>query len=104
MKTVELTKSKGLRGEVSPPPDKSISHRSIMFASMAEGKSIVRNFLRAEDPLSTIRAFRTLGIPITEVATGEITIEGKGLNGLTEPFDVKKEFSKAQKLRMSIDK
>ena len=88
MKTVELTKSKGLRGEVSPPPDKSISHRSIMFASMAEGKSIVRNFLRAEDPLSTIRAFRTLGIPITEVATGEITIEGKGLNGLTEPFDV----------------
>jgi 3-phosphoshikimate 1-carboxyvinyltransferase len=88
MKTVELTKSKGLRGEVSPPPDKSISHRSIMFASMAEGKSIVRNFLRAEDPLSTIKAFRTLGIPITEVATGEITIEGKGLNGLTEPFDV----------------
>ena len=88
MKTVELTKSKGLRGEVTPPPDKSISHRSIMFASMAEGKSVVRNFLRAEDPLSTIKAFRMLGIPITEVATGEVTIEGKGLNGLTEPFDV----------------
>ncbi len=88
METVELTRSKGLRGEVTPPPDKSISHRSIMFASMAEGKSVVRNFLRAEDPLSTIKAFRMLGIPITEGAAGEVTIEGKGLNGLTEPFDV----------------
>lgn len=88
MKSVELAKSKGLRGEVTPPPDKSISHRSIMFASMAEGKSVVRNFLRAEDPLSTIKAFRMLGIQITEVAAGEVTIEGKGLNGLTEPFDV----------------
>ncbi len=88
MKTAELTKSNGLRGEVTPPPDKSISHRAIMFASMAEGKSVVRNFLRAEDPLSTIKAFRMLGIPITEDTTGEVTIEGKGLNGFTEPFDV----------------
>ena len=88
MKTIELAKSNGLRGEVTPPPDKSISHRSIMFASMAAGKSVVRNFLRAEDPLSTIKAFRTLGIPIKEVATSEVTIEGRGLNGLTEPFDV----------------
>ena len=88
MKTIELTKSKGLRGEVTPPPDKSISHRSIMFASMAKGKSVVRNFLRAEDPLSTIKAFRMLGIQITDSAIGEVTIEGKGLNGFTEPFDV----------------
>jgi len=88
MKTVELAKSKGLRGEISPPPDKSISHRAIMFASLAEGKSAVRNFLRAEDPLSTIRAFRALGIGIQESGSGEIIVQGKGLDGLTEPFDV----------------
>jgi len=85
---VELTKSAGLRGEVVPPPDKSISHRAIMFASLAEGKSVVRNFLRAEDPLSTVQAMRMLGIPIHAGERGEMTIEGKGLQGLTEPFDV----------------
>ncbi|HMK55118.1 MAG TPA: 3-phosphoshikimate 1-carboxyvinyltransferase [Dissulfurispiraceae bacterium] len=88
MQTVELTKSNGLSGEVVPPPDKSISHRTIMFASLAEGKSVVRNFLRAEDPLSTIRAFRMLGVNIIEDASGEIIIEGKGIRGLAEPFDV----------------
>jgi 3-phosphoshikimate 1-carboxyvinyltransferase len=88
MKNVELTKSKGLRGEVVPPPDKSISHRAIMFAAMAEGKSVVRNFLRAEDPLSTLKAMRMLGIPIHAGETGEVTIEGRGLQGFTEPFDV----------------
>jgi 3-phosphoshikimate 1-carboxyvinyltransferase len=88
MKHIELIKSKGLRGEVIPPPDKSISHRSIMLASMAEGKSVVRNFLRAEDPLSTIGAMRRLGIAIHEGEAGEVTIEGKGLKGFTEPLDV----------------
>jgi len=88
MKRVELTKSKGLRGEVIPPPDKSISHRAIMFASMARGKSVVRNFLWAEDPLSTMQAMRMLGIPIHDGVKGEVTIDGKGLQGFTEPFDV----------------
>ncbi len=83
-----MTRSRGLRGEVIPPPDKSISHRAIMFASMAEGKSVVRNFLGAEDPLSTIKAMRMLGIPIHAEETGEVTIEGKGLQGFIEPFDV----------------
>jgi 3-phosphoshikimate 1-carboxyvinyltransferase len=88
VKKVELTRSRGLRGEVVPPPDKSISHRAILFASIAEGKSVVRNFLRAEDPLSTIKAMRMLGIPIHAKETGEVTIEGKGLQGFIEPFDV----------------
>ncbi len=88
MKRVEFERSKGLRGEVVPPPDKSISHRAIMFASVAEGKSVVRNFLRAEDPLSTIRAMRMLGIRIHEAESGDVTIDGKGLDGFTEPFDV----------------
>jgi 3-phosphoshikimate 1-carboxyvinyltransferase len=88
MKTIEIKKSKGLRGEITPPPDKSISHRAIMFASMAEGRSVVRNFLRAEDPLSTMHAFRQLGIAINETGAGEVIIEGKGLRGFSEPFDV----------------
>jgi 3-phosphoshikimate 1-carboxyvinyltransferase len=88
MKTIEIKKSKGLRGEIIPAPDKSISHRAVMFASMAEGRSRVTNFLRAEDPLSTLKAFRMLGVPITDNDNGEIVIEGRGLRGFTEPPDV----------------
>ena len=88
MKNVELKKAKELRGELVLPPDKSISHRAIMFASLAEGESIVRNFLRAEDPISTMKAFRKLGVDIREEKSGDVIIDGKGLYGLREPFDV----------------
>jgi 3-phosphoshikimate 1-carboxyvinyltransferase len=88
MKTIAITNSKGLRGEIIAAPDKSISHRAVMFASMAEGRSIVRNFLRAEDPMSTLRAFRMLGIKATDSTSGEVVIEGKGLRGFEEPRDV----------------
>jgi 3-phosphoshikimate 1-carboxyvinyltransferase len=88
MEIVELTKAKSLKGEIIPPPDKSISHRAIMFASIAEGKSIVKNFLKAEDPISTTNAFRMMGIEIEEKAGNELVIHGKGLYGLKEPFDV----------------
>jgi 3-phosphoshikimate 1-carboxyvinyltransferase len=88
MKTIEIKKSKGLKGEIVPPPDKSVSHRAIMFASMAEGRSRVSNFLRAEDPLSTVGAFRALGVNIADNGLDELVIEGKGLNGFTEPNDV----------------
>jgi 3-phosphoshikimate 1-carboxyvinyltransferase len=87
MKTIEIKKSKGLRGEIIPPPDKSISHRAVMFASMAEGRSRVSNFLRAEDPLSTVRAFRMLGVDIADKGD-ELIIDGRGLNGFAEPRDV----------------
>lgn len=94
MERIELKKAERLRGEISPPPDKSISHRAVMFASLAEGKSIVRNFLRAEDPVSTINAFKRLDIEIEDArvkgqgSRDEIIIHGKGLHGLREPFDV----------------
>ncbi|MBI5664567.1 MAG: 3-phosphoshikimate 1-carboxyvinyltransferase [Nitrospirae bacterium] len=85
-----------LRGEITTPPDKSISHRAIMFSSLAEGQSIVRNFLQAEDPLRTLEAFKQMGIQIehrtqnTEhrLADNEIIIHGKGLNGLSAPQDI----------------
>jgi len=84
-----------LLGEITAPPDKSISHRAIMFSSLAEGQSIVRNFLQAEDPLRTLEAFRKMGIKI-EYRTpnseprhtyNEIIIHGKGLYGLNAPKD-----------------
>jgi 3-phosphoshikimate 1-carboxyvinyltransferase len=85
---MEINRVSGLRGEIIPPPDKSISHRAVMFASLAQGKSIVRNFLRAEDPLSTMKAFACLGIGTSEEAGGDIVINGQGLHGLKEPFGV----------------
>jgi 3-phosphoshikimate 1-carboxyvinyltransferase len=88
MESVELKKSSGLSGELLLPPDKSISHRAIMFASIARGTSTVRNFLRAEDPLSTMNAFRMLGIEILGEDPNNAIINGKGLFGLKEPFDV----------------
>lgn len=87
---IELKKAKRLKGEITPPPDKSISHRAIMLSAIASGKSIVKNFLMAEDPASTMNAFRKLGIEIEEVRgqKSKLIIKGKGLYGLKEPFDV----------------
>ncbi|MGI6001899.1 MAG: 3-phosphoshikimate 1-carboxyvinyltransferase, partial [Candidatus Merdisoma sp.] len=73
-----------LRGEITVHGDKSISHRAVMFGSLAQGTTTVENFLRGADCLSTIDCFRRLGIQIDE--TPElITIHGKGLHGLTAP-------------------
>ncbi|NOY39305.1 MAG: 3-phosphoshikimate 1-carboxyvinyltransferase [Nitrospirae bacterium] len=85
--SIKLLRSGPLRGEVIPPPDKSISHRALIFASIAMGKSIIRNLLRADDPLSTLNAMRSLGIEIRD--SGEtVEVYGEGLYGLREPEDV----------------
>jgi 3-phosphoshikimate 1-carboxyvinyltransferase len=78
----------GLRGEISVPGDKSISHRSIMLGSLAEGVTRVHGFLHGEDNHATLRAFRSMGIAVEELPGGELRIEGKGLHGLAEPGDV----------------
>ena len=82
--------SSPLKGEISPPPDKSISHRAIFFSALAEGDSVIRNFLRAADPISTINAFRALGVGIDGIDNigGELVVHGKGLGGLREPSNV----------------
>ena len=81
-----FTKVNSLKGEVSIPGDKSISHRAVMFGSLAEGTTEVTNFLQGADCLSTISCFRILGIEI-ENTSQRILIHGKGLHGLTEPSD-----------------
>jgi 3-phosphoshikimate 1-carboxyvinyltransferase len=83
-----LHPARTLRGEVTTPGDKSISHRSIMFGSLAEGTTRVSGFLTGEDNLATLRAFQAMGITIHQRAPGELEIEGRGLDGLQEPADV----------------
>lgn len=80
---VELTGAAKLRGEITPPPDKSISHRAAIFSSIARGRSVIRNYLRAGDTLTTLEALRALGAEVQE--DGEIIIKGRGLYGLREP-------------------
>jgi 3-phosphoshikimate 1-carboxyvinyltransferase len=84
---IELRRTKIFKGTFSPTPDKSISHRSIIFSSLAKGKSIIKNFLRADDPMSTINAFRTLGVDIDDTRD-DIIVNGKGIHGLKEPHIV----------------
>ncbi len=87
MDRIELNKAKRFKGEFSPPPDKSISHRAVIFSSLSKGKSVIRNLLKAEDPVSTINAFRALGVGIDDRGE-EIIVNGNGTYGLTEPIDV----------------
>lgn len=84
------TNSKGLRGIIRVPGDKSISHRSIIFGSLATGETKVYDILRGEDVLSTIQVFRDLGVTIQD--DGDvIRIQGVGFQGLqvpTAPLDM----------------
>lgn len=73
-----------LNGSIRVPGDKSISHRSIIFGSLAEGETKVYDILRGEDVLSTMQVFRDLGVEIEE-KDGTVTIQGVGLDGLKAP-------------------
>lgn len=77
----------GLHGEVTIPGDKSISHRAVMFGSLAKGTTEVTNFLQGADCLSTIDCFRKLGIEV-ENTPEKILIHGKGLHGLSAPASI----------------
>lgn len=87
MDRIEINRAKWFKGEFSPTPDKSISHRAIIFSSLSEGKSVIQNFLKAEDPISTVNAFRVLGVDIDDKADGVI-VSGCGIHGLKEPHNV----------------
>lgn len=79
-----LKRKNALHGELSVPGDKSVSHRSIMFGALAEGRTEAENFLTGADCLSTISCFRKMGIEIEQNGTS-VTVFGKGLHGLTKP-------------------
>ena len=71
-----------LKGTARVPGDKSISHRSIMLGSIAEGTTRVTGFLEAEDCLSTMSAFRAMGVEIEGPENGQVVVHGVGLHGL----------------------
>lgn len=74
-----------VRGEIRVPGDKSISHRSIMLGSLADGVTKVSGFLEGEDSLATLQSFRDMGVVIEGPENGNVTIYGVGLQGLKAP-------------------
>ena len=81
---MEFNKVKNMKGQVTIPGDKSISHRAVMIGSIAKGTTEVHNFLQGADCLATIECFQKMGIEIVN-NTNTVTIKGKGLHGLTKP-------------------
>lgn len=82
-----MHRKKHLRGEITVPGDKSISHRGIMLGSLAEGDTHLHGFLEGADCLSSIACFQKMGIEI-ERDGSNVTIHGKGLHGLTKPSEI----------------
>lgn len=82
-----VSKVDRVEGSIRVPSDKSISHRAIILPSLAEGRSEVKNFLKAGDTLTTLNIYRKLGVRIEEDG-GVIYVYGKGLDGLKEPEDI----------------
>ena len=80
----KIQKGESLKGEITIPGDKSISHRAIMLASLADGKSEISGFLEGEDCLATIEVFQKMGVIISR-RNGKFLVEGKGLKGLKDP-------------------
>ncbi len=76
---------KQISGTLKVPGDKSISHRSIMLGSLANGTSKISGFLEGEDSIATLDAFASMGVEIKRPAPGELIIKGVGLHGLKPP-------------------
>ncbi len=87
MNSMKFTHQSSLNGELTVPGDKSISHRSVMFGSLADGLTEIHGFLQGADCLSTISCFSKMGIKI-ENQGDTVLVHGKGLKGLTPPESV----------------
>ena len=86
--TYKVEPGGALTGRIRVPGDKSISHRSIMLGSIAEGVTRVSGFLEGEDALATMNVFRALGVHIDGPGRGNVTVHGVGLRGLKAPSTV----------------
>ena len=84
---MKITKAKSLKGEITVPGDKSISHRGVMFGAISEGITELTGFLDGADCRSTISCFRAMGIDISQ-DKDHVVIHGKGLHGLTAPSNM----------------
>lgn len=84
---MNVIKTKALKGEIIVPGDKSISHRAVMFGSLALGTTRISHFLQGADCLSTISCFRQMGVDIeNDVKSNTVIIKGNGLHGLKKPI------------------
>jgi len=86
--SIDPSKLSGLRGRITVPGDKSISHRSLMLGSLAEGETVIRGLLLGEDPRSTAACFRAMGAQISELNSELVRVQGIGLGNLGEPANV----------------
>lgn len=84
---MEIKKLDHLRGQLTIPGDKSISHRAVMFGALAKGTTRITHFLEGADCLSTISCFQKMGITI-EKNPSEVLVHGKGLHGLSAPSEI----------------
>ncbi len=81
---MNIRPAKSIRGKIALPGDKSISHRAVMIGSIAEGRTRIENFLSAGDCLSTVEAFKAMGVAIDRRGNA-VSVEGAGLKGLKRP-------------------
>ncbi len=88
MAELRVQPSSGLHGDISLPGDKSISHRSVLLASIADGDTDISGFLTGEDTQNTAKAMQAMGIIIDGLETENLTVHGKGLDGLSAPMGV----------------
>lgn len=86
--TLKILPAKGLRGSLSLPGDKSISHRAALLGAIARGDTVINNFLNTGDCLSTVRCLNELGVAVDGIGGDTVTIHGRGPNGLNEPEDI----------------
>lgn len=77
-----------LRGQISVPGDKSISHRVVMLGAIADGVTEAEGLLEGADVLATIAAFQSMGVHMEGPDRGHLRIEGVGLRGLRAPSDI----------------
>jgi 3-phosphoshikimate 1-carboxyvinyltransferase len=86
--TIFVGPARSLKGDFTVPGDKSISHRAVMFGALADGTTEINGLLEGEDNLSTIAAFRAMGIEMDGPSNGRLVVRGNGMAGLTEPVNV----------------
>ncbi len=84
---MKFSKCSALKGEITIPGDKSVSHRSVMFGSIAKGTTEIHHFLQGADCLSTISCFRSMGVEIENNGSA-VYVHGNGLHGLKKPDTV----------------
>jgi 3-phosphoshikimate 1-carboxyvinyltransferase len=83
----KVNQAKGLKGRISPPGDKSISHRAVILNAIAEGTAEISNYLSGDDVMSTVGCLKDLGVEI-DVGPDKLVVHGVGLSGLREAQDI----------------